>query len=421
VTERTTEPGWRPLIVDAERRAAIETVIKETVDAVTEWRASHTEHRDDDADYATLRIYVASDDLVPDPDDAAGQALAHAITHIADHHEPGLYGGAARIAFAVGHLSAGEDADTACEMIERSLHKYLSTPNENYDLISGHVGIAVPVLQRIADGNPSPTSEPLARLVLDQLERSAREVPGGVAWHTPPQMLPDWQRELAPEGYFNLGLAHGMPGIVAVLARYIAAGVEVARARRLLDDLVGYLRTVRSDKFGQRYPAWLTSPAPPATAPDHATRVAWCYGDLGVAVGLLAAAIVTGRDDWRADAIDLAHGMAARSREGSGVLDAGLCHGAAGIAHLFNRMWQATGDDVLRAAADTWFARTLEMRRTDAIAGWPRAVPANGVIGWEAAPDLLTGAPGIALALHAAISPIEPAWDQLLLADLSPA
>lgn len=418
MAERTTEPGWRPLIVDAERREAIATVIKETVEAIDAWRVDHADQGDDAADYATLRIYVASDDLVPDPDDAAGQALARAITHVAEHHEPGLYGGAARIAFAVGHLSAGEDADTACEMIERSLYKYLSVPNDCYDLISGHVGIAVPVLQRIADGNPSPTSEPLARLVLDQLERGARPAPGGLAWHTPPNLLPEWQRQLAPEGYFNLGLAHGMPGVIGVLARYIAAGVEVERARRLLDGVIGYMQAVRSSTFGHRYAAWLTDEAPIA---EPQCRVAWCYGDLGAAIGLLSAAIVTGRDDWRAEALDLAHGMAARAEGASGVLDAGLCHGAAGIGHLFNRMWQATGDEPLREAADVWFARTIAMRRTDAIAGWPRAVPTGGQIGWEPAPDLLTGAPGIALALHAAISAIEPAWDQVLLADLSPA
>ncbi|HET9621371.1 MAG TPA: lanthionine synthetase C family protein [Kofleriaceae bacterium] len=419
MAERTTEPGWRPLIVDADRRAAIETVIKDTVAAIDVWRAEHGNDHSDDADYATLRIYVASDELIPDPDDAAGAALAQSITTVAERHEPGLYGGAARIAFAVGHLSAGDDADTACEMIERSLYKYLATPNDNYDLISGHVGLAVPVLQRIADGNPSETSEPLARRILDQLERGAREVAGGLAWHTPPELLPAWQRELAPDGYFNLGLAHGMPGVAAILARYIAAGVEVERARRLLDGLMTYLRAVRSSTFGNRYPAWFTQAAPPDE--PHPTRVAWCYGDLGVAVGLLSAALATGRDDWRADALDLAHGMAERADDVSGAIDAGLCHGAAGNAHLFNRLWQASGDDRLRTAALHWFDRALAMRRSDAIAGWPRGAPKDGVVHWEPAPDLLTGAPGIALALHAAISPIEPAWDQVLLSDLSPA
>jgi lantibiotic modifying enzyme len=403
------------LIVDADRRAAIAAVIVEIVAGIAAWRRDHAFSSSDDSDYATLRIYAASDDAVPDPEDEAGQALAASIAGLGDRHEPGLYGGAARIAFAVGHLSAGEDADTACEMIERSLLRYLAAPTACYDLISGLAGIAVPVLQRIADGKASPSSEPVARSILDQLERLARPMPSGLAWHTPPELLPAWQREIAPEGYINLGLAHGIPGVVAILARYVAAGVEIRRARVLLEGAVEYLRSVALPTASARYAAWL-----PARPSDGATRVAWCYGDLGVSVAIMAAATATARDDWRAHALDLAHGAAARSFEQSGAHDAGLCHGAAGNAHLFNRLSQATGDAELARAADAWFVRTLALRSTDPIAGFPRALPVDGVTTWEPAPDILTGASGVALALHAAISSIEPAWDQLLLADLSP-
>jgi hypothetical protein len=415
VVDGTNEPGWQPLIVDPDRRAAIAAVIVDVVAAVEAWRRDHETTSEDDADYATLRIYTATDDTVPDPGDEAGQALAAAIARLGSQQAPALYGGAARIAFAVGHLSAGDDADLACEMIERSLLRFVAQPTETYDLISGYVGIAVPVLQRIADGKASPSSEPLARGILDHLERLARPMPSGLAWHTPPHLLPAWQREIAPEGYINLGLAHGIPGVVAILARYIAAGVDPGRARALLDGAMAYLRSVADPRVGARYTAWL-----PSARSDGTPRVAWCYGDLGVAVAVMAAAAATGREDWRSDALELAHGMAARSYESSLVSDAGLCHGAAGVAHLFNRLAQASGDDTLAQAADTWFGRTLAIRRSDAIAGFPRGTVTDGVASFEPGADLLTGASGVALALHAAISPIEPAWDQLLLADLSP-
>jgi lantibiotic modifying enzyme len=421
VVDGTNEPGWRPLIVDADRRAAIATVIAEIVAGVQAWRRDHAPGFEDHADYATLRIYTATDETAPDPDDEAGRALSTAIAGIGDRHAPGLYGGAARIAFAIGHLSAGDDADTACAAIEGSLLRFLEEPSDMYDLISGLVGIAVPVLQRIAEGRPSPSSEPVARRILEQLKGLARPMPAGIAWHTPPTLLPPWQRELAPDGYINLGLAHGIPGIIAILARYIAAGIEVDRARSLLEGAVAYLRSVAGPRVGHRYPAWLpTQRQEPDQEP--VARVAWCYGDLGVAVAVMSAAIATGRDDWRAEALALAHGMAARSFESSQVIDMGLCHGAAGVAHLFNRLFQATGDADLGRAADTWIARTLAMRRTEAIAGFPRGLapgmPHDRTMIWDPGADLLTGASGVALALHAAISPIEPAWDQLLLADL---
>jgi hypothetical protein len=236
----------------------------------------------------------------------------------------------------------------------------------------------------------------------------------GVAWHTPPELLPPWQREQAPQGYTNLGLAHGIPGVVAILARYVTAGVDAARARVLLDGAVGFLRSVAGPEAGNRYPAWLPA------RPGGTCRVAWCYGDLGVAVALQAAAAAAGRDDWRRDALELAHGMAARPYESSLVLDGGLCHGASGVAHMFNRLAQATGDAGLAKAADAWFGHTLAIRRPDGLAGYPRALYNEGNPTWEPSPDLLNGSTGVALALHAAISPIEPAWDQLLLADLSP-
>ena len=44
--------------------------------------------------------------------------------------------------------------------------------------------------------------------------------------------------------------------------------------------------------------------------------------------------------------------------------DAGLCHGAAGLAHLYNRMFQASRDERFAAAARCWFQRTLELRQS---------------------------------------------------------
>ena len=73
-----------------------------------------------------------------------------------------------------------------------------------------------------------------------------------------------------------------------------------------------YLRSVAGPTRGSRYAAWL-----PTRSSEGACRVAWCYGDLGVAVALMSAAIATGRLDWRGDALELAHGMAERSFESS--------------------------------------------------------------------------------------------------------
>jgi hypothetical protein len=71
-------------------------------------------------------------------------------------------------------------------------------------------------------------------------------------------------------------------------------------------------------------------------------RPAWCYGDPGVAGALLVGARATGSAAWEDEALALGHGVAARPFEQTGIIDALLCHGASGVAHVLNQLYQPT-------------------------------------------------------------------------------
>jgi class I lanthipeptide synthase len=106
----------------------------------------------------------------------------------------------------------------------------------------------------------------------------------------------------------------------------------------------------------------------------------------------------------------------------SGVKDCGLCHGAAGVAHLFNRLFQATGEPLFKTAAVRWFGRTLQMRRpSQDVAGF-FALEITRNKRWRAVAKLglLEGATGVALALLAAATEVEPNWDRMMLTALPP-
>ncbi|HEV7518070.1 MAG TPA: lanthionine synthetase LanC family protein, partial [Thermoanaerobaculia bacterium] len=228
-------------------------------------------------------------------------------------------------------------------------------------------------------------------------------------------------RETYPEGHYNLGVAHGVPGVIGFLALALdaAAGLPAAtaeEARRLLEGAVDWV-------LAQRLPTGAASLFPynftPGMEPS-ASRLAWCYGDLGIAATLLAAARVAGEPAWEAEALVTARHAAARPAEGAGVVDAGLCHGAAGVAHLFNRLHQASGDDALGAAARAWFGRALALRQPgEGIGGFrawlPDGADRAGDLGWRSDPGFLTGVAGIGLALLAATTPVAPDWDRVLL------
>jgi len=397
--------AFAPFVTDPAERERLDAIIQQIVAALAPAAMPSPYEL---VDLALLRAYVA--ELVPDDDDVGGAALARALELFGKQGaDVGLFGGAARIGWTVAHLTAGETADQVCASLDGALLRQLAGEwTRDYDLVRGLVGLGVYALERGDAGHA------LAVRVLDQLERLARPRGAGVAWRTGPELLPPHQREVAPDGYWNLGLAHGQPGVVALLARYLVRGIEPARTRRLLDAAVAYQLGIEVPE-GAHTPAWIVDGT---DQPSSADRLAWCYGDLGVAVALYAAGEATDHAGWRDRALALARRCARLSLERAQVFDAGLCHGTAGAAHVFHRMFVASGDAELGAATRTWLDRTLAIRNAEPIAGFPQRVT-DGTGRWAPDASVLTGAPGVALVLAELRSDTEPLWSRLLLTDLA--
>jgi lantibiotic modifying enzyme len=363
------------------------------------------------AGLAVLFAYLAQADPTGAEEEAAKTWLARAVGAVSERPvAASLYNGLAGVAWAAAHL--GErlpdlDTEGTTAEIDEVLIEHLdqSPWTETYDLIGGLVGFGVYALER----RPRPAATACLERVVGRLAETAEHRPEGITWVSCAEWLPADARAAYPPRHYNLGLAHGVPAVIALLGQACAAGVAEDTARPLLDGAVRWL-PAQQVPGGFPYGTELESPAAPA-------RLAWCYGDPGVAVALLLAARCAGEPSWEREALAVARRAAERSPDEAGVVDAGLCHGAAGLGHLFNRMYQATGEAPLGEAACFWFRRTLEMRQPGrGIAGYAaRRTAPDGTPTWEDDPGLLTGVAGIALALLAAATPLEPAWDRVLL------
>jgi lantibiotic modifying enzyme len=359
-------------------------------------------------------------------DEAAADRAAELLERAADELAstplpPHLYSGFPGVAWTIQHLQGilfeaaeDEEAEDPIAEIDEALLVPLSRSPwvGEYDLIGGLAGLGVYALERL----PRPAARTLLERVVDRLAELAEEMEEGSAWFSPPERLPEWQRELAPRGNYNLGVAHGLPGVVPVLAGACAAGVAVERARPLLEGSVRWLLARRlppgsGSCFAGSYAPW-DEPTP--------TRLAWCYGDPGIAATLLVAARAVGNPEWEREAVDIALSAAAREESTAFVKDAGLCHGAAGLGHLFNRMFQATGEERLAKAARFWFERTFGFQAPgEPVAGF-RAWEVNpgGEPSWRPDAGFLEGAAGVGLALLGAVSTVEPDWDRVLMVSL---
>jgi len=348
-------------------------------------------------------------------DETAVELIELAFDDLSDADAtPGLYTGFAGAAWVVEHLR-GDLIDTEGEDTGAEIAAHLSrlvgvSPSPlGYDLVSGLAGIGTYAVERL----PRPLGRECLESTVARLAECAERSPQGIAWWTPPEKMSVLAREATPSGRYDLGVAHGIPGVIALLGQACARGVAAEEARPLLRGAVSWL-------LAHQNPSGSLSRFPAQIVPDgegRPSRVAWCYGDLGIAAALLVAARGAGELDWERAAIDLARRTAAWPTENSGVVDAGLCHGATGNGHLFNRLFQQTGDPLLGQAAREWFERALAMKRSgEGIGGFQTLVP-NAQLErvWHADPSFLTGAAGVGLALLAAATDIEPTWDRVLL------
>ncbi len=323
----------------------------------------------------------------------------------------GFFTGMSGIAWTCHHLRgllAGETSAEATAEVDAALLEVVDQRPWcwEYDLIYGLAGIGCYAL----DHPDRRLAAALLDSILARLEELAVVTPDGVTWLTPAHFLPPAAVTNYPAGWYNLGVAHGVPGVIGLLARMAEAGFGGDRARRLLTQAVRWLLAQqRILDGGSRFPTHLS---PVGTGPS--SRSAWCYGDPGVAAVLWRAARAAGRPTWTEHALTLAQRDIRRPRSQTGVVDAGLCHGATGLGHLYHRLYQATGELGFAAAARGWFLHALAQRQPGrGIAGFASYWPQQHE--WHGDPGLLDGVAGIGLALLAAVTPVAPDWDRPLL------
>jgi hypothetical protein len=410
------ESGWRPILSGPTAQQALQAV-----DAIAESITSLPGERDPSlaggqAGLALLYSWLAQTRRTPQADVLAGQCLDQAIEAVSmQAMNASFWGGFTGVAWAaeLADRRLDPDAEDRSEAVDEALLRLLSRANlwpAPYDLVVGLTGLGVYSLQRC----PRPLAIECLRRVVELLHERAQHDENGLYWWTPlAEILDPEARKQYPAGRADLGVAHGVAGVIALLGGVCGAGVEQATARPLLEGAVRWLlaQSVPTEA-GPTFPIWVAPGVQPWPA-----RCAWCYGDPGIAAALLMAARGVGDAGWEEAAVALACRAAERPRSQTGVVDACFCHGAAGLAHIYNRMYQATGDPKLGRAARYWLECTLDFYRLarDNGGSWvegskdpTRQEPWTGI-------DLVDGAAGVALVLLAAATSVEPTWDRMFL------
>jgi hypothetical protein len=267
-----------------------------------------------------------------------------------------------------------------------------------FDLIHGLTGLGVYHLRRHPD-------HPITHDVLTYLTRLA--APG-----TDRNSRPRWWLDAGlggtpdtrfPRGHGNLGIAHGMSAVTALLALAVLTGQHPTGILDALANLCAWFddhRRADPTTGASWWPAYVTDDPPPP--PRH--RPSWCYGTAGTARAQQLAGHALG-DTLRHRRAETAMVSALRDPLQQAMLaEPGLCHGTAG---LLQAAWRT---------ATTSTHPHLAAQLTDAIPGLADTLARQLTSAPPDIPELMNGAAGAALALHTAdTGTCLTTWDAYLL------
>jgi hypothetical protein len=245
-------------------------------------------------------------------------------------------------------------------------------------------------------------------------------------WHTPASLLWDAEmRAIYPHGNLNCGLAHGIPGPLALLSLELQAGSSVPGLSQAIARIVDWLFKNRfDDAWGINWPSAVPIVEPnkaidsdekvgrAEAAPDGPSRSAWCYGSPGVARALWLAGEALGRNDYRELAVASMEAVFRRPIASRRIDSPTFCHGVAGLLAITLRFANDTGAAVFTDASRTLVQQLLDSYQPESLLGFRNIEFADQEIDQ---PGLLDGAPGVALVLLAAATNVEPMWDRLFL------
>jgi len=193
----------------------------------------------------------------------------------------------------------------------------------------------------------------------------------------------------------NLGLAHGIPSILKFCIQSYKQGICKYQAKKLAYKIINFLLE-NSFKHELEYCYY------PPTISDEKnipSRLGWCYGDLGIGFILFQASQIFHDTKVKDFSLEiLISSTKRRLLNETIVLDAGICHGSAGIAHIFNKMAHYTNNIIFKEAADYWVKITLDFAyNKNGIGGYKIYDSLNEK--WKKEVGFLEGSIGIGLVL----------------------
>lgn len=220
---------------------------------------------------------------------------------------------------------------------------------------------------------------------------------------------------------YNFSLAHGMAGILYFITKCYQQNILPELCLILGKGIINfYIHNEQNfDEVGSFYPNKISvNDYKSSNTTDRCSRLAWCYGDMGILNVIYLYAKSVSDKELEKDVLNKF--LKETDRKDCWITsnyDAQFCHGSAGLVQIYSRLYFVSGNKVFRDAALYWLKVTIEMGKDpNIVTGYRFFVEiADGIQKWDTDDRLLCGVSGVAMAFLSVLQPNISNWDEAMM------
>lgn len=279
-----------------------------------------------------------------------------------------------------------------------------------YDFLHGAIGYGFYFLNRYKRTfNPKLKKKykSILESVLDSVNKSANKGPDGINWNYP--IPPDFT-----ESSVNLSLSHGISNMIIFLIKLGETEMfDDSLIRELLTGSIEYIISHKNikDNAHSLYPPLIDE----NSLGKVNSRLAWCYGDLGIGFAFLRAGDFLGDSRYTENANEIFLNCCERKAPSiTSVVDPMICHGSFGLSQIFQQLSCEMEISELANAANFWFDDGLKYFKKDSSYLTAEEISKLKGYKWQSNSSLLTGLSGVGLSIISNLTN-DNSWNKSLL------
>ncbi|WP_298223354.1 lanthionine synthetase C family protein [Flavobacterium sp.] len=274
---------------------------------------------------------------------------------------PSYCGGIAGLGFLLDNLKEQNvlydaEYDDILEEIDSVLEDMFKVEIEedNIDMLHGALGIGLYFIKRKNERN--------VLEIINFLEKTAIKKDNQIYWKV-------FDKHVEKDFFYDFGLAHGNAGILYFFLKCIKHNILIDKSKAMAREMIIFFtqntQTLSSDIYSfYQYKIEVSAFDDSEYKPTN-SRLAWCYGDLGILHTLLIASKILEDESLEKYAIEKLYHVSDRLSEREITkhdMDAGFCHGTGGVAFIFKNVYELTKDVKFLPTIDHWTKKTFEMK-----------------------------------------------------------